>query len=158
MLNFLSGSRNEKTILESRSKATNGYNHKFALKKEVEEKKSQPIDETPESERSYCICKKGWTEEQSMCCCDSCDNWYHLECLDTVMPTTKTWFCPKCLKKESTFAKQSKFEVVETAKEAFSLLAASSKENEDLKKQLKEMTITQESLERNLKRKRNSES
>nr|XP_047137738.1 uncharacterized protein LOC124814271 [Hydra vulgaris] len=47
----------------------------------------------------FCICNG--PEDGSMVGCDCCNQWYYIKCLNLKkLPTSKTWYCKKCLKKK----------------------------------------------------------
>ncbi|KAL0580409.1 COMPASS (complex proteins associated with Set1p) component [Marasmius crinis-equi] len=50
----------------------------------------------------YCVCKTRYDEDKSMIACDSCDEWYHTQCVD--MPDHQVdlvdqFVCPLCIAK-----------------------------------------------------------
>ncbi|KAF5192799.1 transcription factor jumonji (jmjC) domain-containing protein [Thalictrum thalictroides] len=43
----------------------------------------------------YCICRKPY-DNRAMIACDSCDEWYHFDCISLCGPPPKTYHCPAC--------------------------------------------------------------
>ncbi|KAK9144894.1 hypothetical protein Sjap_004797 [Stephania japonica] len=43
----------------------------------------------------YCICRKPY-DQRAMIACDSCDEWYHFDCVNLQGPLPKTYMCPAC--------------------------------------------------------------
>lgn len=55
----------------------------------------------------YCICQTAYDADRAMIACDSCDMWYHLDCLRLSAfdaETSTTYECPSCRKKRLTIA------------------------------------------------------
>ncbi|KAK9094803.1 hypothetical protein Scep_026272 [Stephania cephalantha] len=44
----------------------------------------------------YCICRKPY-DQRPMIACDSCDEWYHFDCVNLQGPLPKTYMCPACM-------------------------------------------------------------
>jgi hypothetical protein len=50
----------------------------------------------------YCVCRKEYNENETMLCCDGCDDWFHLKCVDlkatdkAVTDKKAQWKCPTC--------------------------------------------------------------
>ena len=42
-------------------------------------------DDLDEEEKLYCVCKQPWEEGQDMVACESCQDWFHPECLNSTM-------------------------------------------------------------------------
>ena len=53
-------------------------------------------------ERLYCICKAKYTDDDGdMVGCDSCDNWFHLQCLNLKkIPKINVWYSRDCKAKK----------------------------------------------------------
>lgn len=43
----------------------------------------------------YCVCRKPY-DNRAMIACDSCDEWYHFDCINLHEPPPKTYHCPAC--------------------------------------------------------------
>ncbi|KAL5718496.1 hypothetical protein ACHQM5_011393 [Ranunculus cassubicifolius] len=43
----------------------------------------------------YCICRKPY-DNRAMIACDSCDEWYHFDCINLRGQPPKTYYCPAC--------------------------------------------------------------
>jgi len=49
---------------------------------------------------SYCICKKPQNPDKAMILCDSCENWYHVDCVKISKQELEkqSYSCPNCTK------------------------------------------------------------
>ncbi|KIK71042.1 hypothetical protein GYMLUDRAFT_33157 [Collybiopsis luxurians FD-317 M1] len=59
-------------------------------------------DKEEEDDKLYCLCKTTYDEDKPMIACDSCDEWYHMKCVE--IPEHKgdlvdQFFCPLCAEK-----------------------------------------------------------
>lgn len=53
------------------------------------------MNKKTESIEIYCDCCLPHTEQ--MICCDKCNEWYHLSCVDSVIENIDdNWYCYKC--------------------------------------------------------------
>lgn len=43
----------------------------------------------------YCLCRMPYSGS-CMVCCDSCDNWFHIKCVDYSCNDAESWFCSTC--------------------------------------------------------------
>ena len=46
-------------------------------------------DDTDEEEKLYCVCKQPFEEGQDMVACESCQDWFHPECLNSSMEVSR---------------------------------------------------------------------
>uniref|UniRef100_A0A914CWA2 PHD-type domain-containing protein n=1 Tax=Acrobeloides nanus TaxID=290746 RepID=A0A914CWA2_9BILA len=62
-------------------------------------KNTQPKKEVKKKECICPICSVEWKEGANMVACDTCDNWFHYECvgLTTNPDEDAPWYCKKCL-------------------------------------------------------------
>lgn len=64
-------------------------------KNEVQKKKAKAAPKP----KLYCICRKPYKAGQDMIACDSCDEWFHFECVGITKAQAnrkKTYMCPTC--------------------------------------------------------------
>ncbi|KAF9270259.1 hypothetical protein L218DRAFT_952430 [Marasmius fiardii PR-910] len=55
-----------------------------------------------DDDKLYCVCKTRYDEDKSMIACDSCDEWYHTNCVDMpdhVVELVDQFACPPCVAK-----------------------------------------------------------
>jgi len=51
----------------------------------------------------YCLCRKPYSTRSPMICCDTCDEWYHLKCVDMSQEDADgmaTYKCDRCVRGE----------------------------------------------------------
>ncbi|GAA5930468.1 hypothetical protein JCM3775_004401 [Rhodotorula graminis] len=56
-------------------------------------------DDEEVDDRLYCICKELYDPERMMIACDSCEEWYHIDCVnidDEAVSLVDLFFCPRC--------------------------------------------------------------
>src|SRR5690606_33008763 len=66
----------------------------------VEMREIQPIDEKLGDDQLYCLCQKKNDASLPMIFCDTCKNWFHLDCVNLAEDAAvqlKSWSCPLCV-------------------------------------------------------------
>ncbi|KAJ4486197.1 hypothetical protein J3R30DRAFT_1468583 [Lentinula aciculospora] len=71
---------------------------------EGQTKEEEKVEEKEEEEddKLYCLCKTKYDEDKPMIACDSCDEWYHMKCVEIpehMGDLVDQFFCPPCVEK-----------------------------------------------------------
>jgi hypothetical protein len=68
-----------------------------------EEEGEDEEDDNYSDEKLYCICRQPYNEEKFMICCDTCDEWYHGDCVGISAQQGRRlphYVCPSCMEKK----------------------------------------------------------
>ncbi|PSN57524.1 hypothetical protein C0J52_01640 [Blattella germanica] len=91
---------------------------------EVESSDDESWNSEDDPDRLWCICKKPHNN-RFMICCDSCEDWFHGQCVGVTKSIGKQmeesgleWVCPNCTKKKEVEGKEKERETKKQAKTA----------------------------------------
>ncbi|KAI3622093.1 phd transcription [Moniliophthora roreri] len=68
----------------------------------AQEAPEEPEAEEEDDDKLYCVCQTKYDEDRSMIACDSCDEWYHTQCVeipDQEVDLVDQFVCPVCIAK-----------------------------------------------------------
>ncbi|KAJ3985643.1 hypothetical protein F5890DRAFT_1508673 [Lentinula detonsa] len=69
---------------------------------QAKEEDKEEEKEEEEDDKLYCLCKTKYDEDKPMIACDSCDEWYHMKCVEIpeyMGDLVDQFFCPPCIEK-----------------------------------------------------------